>query len=35
VFVNEHNQQVALRHHVPTQAAPGHGTDACWAEFES
>jgi aspartate 1-decarboxylase len=29
VFVNEHNQQVALRHHVPTQAAPGHGTDAC------
>ncbi|NDD14258.1 MAG: aspartate 1-decarboxylase, partial [Betaproteobacteria bacterium] len=22
VFVNEHNQQVDLRHHVPTQAAP-------------
>jgi aspartate 1-decarboxylase len=29
VFVDEHNQQVGLRHHVPTQAAPGHGTDAC------
>lgn len=22
VFVNEHNQQIDLRHHVPTQAAP-------------
>lgn len=29
VFVNERNQQVGLRHHVPTQAAPGHGTDEC------
>ena len=29
VFVDEHNQQVGLRHHVPTQAAPGHGTDEC------
>jgi aspartate 1-decarboxylase len=29
VFVDEKNQQVGLRHHVPTQAAPGHGTDEC------
>jgi len=29
VFVDEHNQQVGLRHHVPTQAAPGHSTDEC------
>jgi aspartate 1-decarboxylase len=29
IFVDEHNQQVGLRHHVPTQAAPGHGTDEC------
>ena len=29
VFVDEKNQQVALRHHVPTQVAPGHGTDEC------
>ena len=29
VFVDEHNQQMGLRHHVPTQAAPGHGTDEC------
>ncbi|MEN9887084.1 MAG: hypothetical protein RL758_1662 [Pseudomonadota bacterium] len=29
VFVNEHNKQVALRHHVPVQASPGHGTDEC------
>ncbi len=29
VFVDEKNQQVALRHAVPTQADPGHGTDAC------
>jgi aspartate 1-decarboxylase len=28
VFVDENNQQVGLRHHVPTQAAPGHGTNA-------
>jgi aspartate 1-decarboxylase len=27
VFVDEKNQQVGLRHHVPTQAAPGHGTN--------
>jgi aspartate 1-decarboxylase len=26
VFVDEYNQQVGLRHHVPTQSAPGHGT---------
>jgi aspartate 1-decarboxylase len=24
VFVDEKNQQVGLRHHVPTQIAPGH-----------
>ena len=29
VFVDEHNRQVGLRHHVPTQAAPGHSTDEC------
>ena len=29
VFVNEHNRQIDLRHHVPTQAAPGHSTDEC------
>ena len=29
VFVDERNKQVALRHHVPTQATPGHGTDEC------
>jgi aspartate 1-decarboxylase len=29
VFVDEKNQQVGFRHHVPTQAAPGHGTDEC------
>lgn len=29
VFVDEHNQQVGLRHHVPTQVAPGHSMDAC------
>ena len=29
VFVDEHNRQVGLRHHVPTQAAPGHGVDEC------
>jgi len=29
VFVDEHNKQVGLRHHVPTQAAPGHSTDEC------
>ena len=29
VFVDEYNQQVGLRHHVPMQAAPGHGTDEC------
>ena len=29
VFVDEPNQQVSLRHHVPTQAAPRHGTDEC------
>jgi aspartate 1-decarboxylase len=27
--VDEKNLQVGLRHHVPTQAAPGHGTDEC------
>ena len=27
VFVDESNQQVGMRHHVPTQAALGHGTD--------
>ena len=29
VFVDAHNKQVALRHHVPTQASPGHRTDVC------
>jgi aspartate 1-decarboxylase len=29
VFVDENNKQVGLRHHVPTQAAPGHSTDEC------
>lgn len=29
VFVDEHNKQVGLRHHVPTQPAPGHSTDEC------
>ncbi len=29
VFVDEHNKQVGLRHHVPTQASPGHSTDEC------
>ena len=29
VFVDEHNKLVGLRHHVPTQAAPGHSTDEC------
>ena len=29
VFVDEYNQQVGVRHHVLTQAAPGHGTDEC------
>jgi len=29
LFVDEHNKQVGLRHHVPTQAAPGHSTDEC------
>jgi L-aspartate-alpha-decarboxylase len=29
VFVDAHNRQVGLRHHVPTQAAPGHSTDEC------
>ena len=29
VFVDEHNKQAGLRHHVPTQAAPEHGTDEC------
>jgi aspartate 1-decarboxylase len=27
VFVDEKNQQMSLRHHVPTQIAPGHQTD--------
>ena len=29
MFMDEHNRQVGLRHHVPTQAAPEHGTDEC------
>jgi aspartate 1-decarboxylase len=29
VFVDENNQQVGLRHYVPTQTAPGNGTDEC------
>ena len=29
VFVNEKYRQVGLRNHVPTQAAPGPGTDEC------
>jgi aspartate 1-decarboxylase len=29
VFVDEKNQRIGLRHHVPTQAAPVHGTDEC------
>jgi len=29
VFVDAQNKQVGLRHHVPTQAAPGHGTHEC------
>ena len=29
VFVDEHNRQVGLRHHVPTQAASRHSTDKC------
>jgi L-aspartate-alpha-decarboxylase len=29
VFVDEHNKQIALRHHVPTQTVPGHSTDEC------
>jgi aspartate 1-decarboxylase len=28
VFVDEHNRQNGLRHHVPTQAAPTHSADA-------
>ena len=29
VFVDEHTKLVGLRRLVPTQAAPGHGTDEC------
>jgi aspartate 1-decarboxylase len=29
VFVDEKNQQVGLRHRVPSQAAPRHGADEC------
>jgi aspartate 1-decarboxylase len=29
VFVDEHNKQIALRHHVPTQIVPRHSTDEC------
>ena len=29
VFVDDHNRQTGERDHVPTQAAPGHGTDEC------
>src|SRR5574343_1565809 len=28
VFLDEQNRQVGLRHHVPTQAAPGHSANA-------